>query len=411
MKGRCIIVVPVYKKVLNPFEIISLRQLLNVLGQYPMSFIAPQSLVINYGELSYGRAIERFSDRYFTGTSGYSDLLTSVEFYQRFENFEYMLVYQLDAFVFSDRLLDFCAIGVDYIGAPLPQWWWTGSGIYGNGIAVVGNGGFSLRRVKSCLQVVNQKKRILWKRTDAEALCKDEDKFFGVCTTIPFLNFRSADTGTAMSFSIEFDVAGAYNWVKKGYLPFGCHGWFNSEFDFWRPFIEQYGYIFAEFDLQEYTQSVMSERIYRDALNHLLLWMKQERLTEVGVPPMLVNKTVAVWGAGDVGRRIVRLLNNLGVKDYVVLSKNPVAEIPTLYPSYKLLSEQDYFYIVASTKFETEMCRALLHAYRKHEKDFVTASEMETELVRYICPYNWDNYGLLGWGCGDGSVCCSRGDL
>ena len=398
---RCIIVVPVYKQELNPFEIISLRQLNNVLGHYPISFIAPQSLVINYGELSSGCAVERFPDRYFTGTAGYSDLLTSVEFYQRFENFEYMLIHQLDAFVFSDKLLDFCATGVDYIGAPLPQWWWTGSGIYGNGIAVVGNGGFSLRKVKSCLQVVSQKRRILWKRTDAEALCKDEDKFFGLCSTIPFLNFRSADISTAMSFSIEFDVAGSYNRVKEGHLPFGCHGWFNSEFDFWRPFIKQYGYTFAECDIQEYTQSMMSERIYRDALNHLLLWMNQERLVEVRVPPILAKRTVAVWGAGDVGRRIIRLLDYLGVKNYIVLSKNPVAGMPTLYPSHKILADQDYFFILASTKFETEMCKALVCAYRQHEKDFATALEIETELVRHICPDNWQDYGLLEWRAGE----------
>jgi hypothetical protein len=42
----------------------------------------------------------------------------SEEFYQAFTDFEFMLIYQLDAFVFRDELADWCRSGYEYIGAP-----------------------------------------------------------------------------------------------------------------------------------------------------------------------------------------------------------------------------------------------------------------------------------------------------
>ena len=84
-------------------------------------------------------------------------------FYQRFRRFEYILIYQLDAFVFSDRLEEFCRLGYDYIGAPWP----LGDGnkhneelvVEGNHFLTVGNGGFSLRRVQACIDA-------LWKNIE-----------------------------------------------------------------------------------------------------------------------------------------------------------------------------------------------------------------------------------------------------
>ncbi len=38
-------------------------------------------------------------------------------FYKQFLNYEYILIYQLDAFVFKDEL-NYCSQGIDYVGAP-----------------------------------------------------------------------------------------------------------------------------------------------------------------------------------------------------------------------------------------------------------------------------------------------------
>ena len=103
-----IIVVPIYRPELRETERMSLLQLQRVLGDYPRVFLAPASLSFDFGALGY-----------FDGLSGYSCLMLSDEFYARFADYQYVLIYQLDAFVFQDTLRAFCALGYDYIGAPV----------------------------------------------------------------------------------------------------------------------------------------------------------------------------------------------------------------------------------------------------------------------------------------------------
>lgn len=59
-----------------------------------------------------------FPDTYFKGIAGYNRLMMSPEFYETFAQWEYILIYQTDAWVFSDRLSEWCSKGYDYIGAP-----------------------------------------------------------------------------------------------------------------------------------------------------------------------------------------------------------------------------------------------------------------------------------------------------
>jgi hypothetical protein len=63
-------------------------------------------------------SIESFPDENFRDISCYNRMLLNDEFYARFAEYEYALIHQLDAFVFSDRLLEWCKLGYDYIGAP-----------------------------------------------------------------------------------------------------------------------------------------------------------------------------------------------------------------------------------------------------------------------------------------------------
>lgn len=107
MKKVCI-VVPVYKQHLNPFEKISLQQLLRILGKYPIYLVYPDTVEIVYEELSgweYG--VYQCDKRYFQNTATYSELMLSPFFYEHFSAYQYMLVYQLDCFVFYDSLSGF----------------------------------------------------------------------------------------------------------------------------------------------------------------------------------------------------------------------------------------------------------------------------------------------------------------
>lgn len=79
--------------------------------------------------------------------------MLSVNFYRSFKEYEFMLIYQLDSYVFRDELLDWCEKDYDYIGAPVHNF------ILDNfsqriDIATL-NGGFSLRKINSALRVLS----------------------------------------------------------------------------------------------------------------------------------------------------------------------------------------------------------------------------------------------------------------
>jgi len=165
-KERCIIVVPVYKSSPSKAELASFNQLLKILGSHKICLITHKDLdVSTYLRQADGHHItlqfEYFDKSCFEGVKGYNRLCLSKDFYARFSAFEYMLIYQLDAWVFSDQLDTWCDKGYDYIGAPYSlvktnfdigfSYHWLGTR----------NGGFSLRKISYCLKLTSLKHRYL----------------------------------------------------------------------------------------------------------------------------------------------------------------------------------------------------------------------------------------------------------
>lgn len=220
------VLIPVYRNELNWSEQISLQQCKRILNRYPVILIAPQTMKMENKELS-GLPVERFSQAFFDGISGYNRLMLSKEFYQRFERYEYILIYQLDAFVFSDQLQHFCKLGYDYIGAP-----WLHGQRHITGLErrylYVGNGGFSLRKVSAFLGILNEE--------TVKGIAAPEDVFWASCKGL-----KVAPVETAVSFAFEAQVRKSFEWNRES-LPFGCHAWLNYDFGFLRPYIQKYGY-------------------------------------------------------------------------------------------------------------------------------------------------------------------------
>jgi hypothetical protein len=107
--------------------------------------------------------VVRFDPDFFRNTTTYSALLISAGFYAAFASYDFILIHQLDVFVFRDELADWCARGYDYIGAPWFDVDWFGEvrdawppATRDN---VVGNGGFSLRRCASASCLRNARRR------------------------------------------------------------------------------------------------------------------------------------------------------------------------------------------------------------------------------------------------------------
>ncbi|MBP5515592.1 MAG: hypothetical protein J6X86_01460 [Bacteroidales bacterium] len=179
-------------------------------------------------------------------------------FYQRFAEYEYMLVYQLDAWVFRDELDDWCNKGYDYIGAP-----WIEKDENGNiELAGVGNGGFSLRRIQHFIDVLSHRgpvrsgkqlhlkpsiKNKVYKffyslgyQNNLSYYKKDEtifeDIFLSIFLADTKLRALTPDAETACHFA--FEQAPSYLYSKTKQLPFGCHAWQKYEYDsFWKEHI------------------------------------------------------------------------------------------------------------------------------------------------------------------------------
>jgi len=298
------IVIPIYKKVLSREEEISLFQALRVLGRYDIYFVCPQSLIYEYKPDSIRKV--RFDDKWFTGMRAYSELMLQKEFYQAFTDYEYLLLYQLDAFVFSDQLLEFCNQGYDYIGAP----WIHGIAFYqGSGVEnilhYVGNGGFSLRRIPAFLRWL--------KAADLSGHSKvvNEDVLIAAYGP-PVLKIPPAQE--ALRFAFDLDPRSSFE-RNNGSLPFGCHAWRRIDLEFWRPHIEKYGY-----NLEDIRDSGLYEKYnlrYRLEEERNVLLRKlcdKERI----IPLMRkmtkdYTKKLFIWGTGLWGRFTGQIFSGFGI--------------------------------------------------------------------------------------------------
>ena len=305
--NNCIIVIPIYKVNVSINELASIRQCCSVLNRYKIVFIAPNTLKFGewYNEFSHVDII-RFEDLYFSSVETYNDLCLQKIFYETFKEkgYEYLLVYQMDAFVFEDRLQEFIEMNYDYIGAP----WIEGKVVYGkNGYKVlkVGNGGLSLRNINGCLKAIGL-------RNELDILGNiPEDMFFSYCENE---HFSVAPVEVALQFSFEKSVSECYELNHKN-LPFGCHAWERYDFDFWDKIIEKYRKIERPTDFcgghEDYYECI------DDDFNRKLLKLFDSkdgvRIFKEKVKRFKGKNKLFVFGCGYYGHFFSPLFNNCGI--------------------------------------------------------------------------------------------------
>jgi len=265
---RVCVVVPVYRSELTPTERISLTQCRRVLGHHPFRFVAPDDLQLPYRIT--GEVVERFPSEFFSGVEAYNRLMLSDQFYERFGDFDFILIHQLDAFVFRDELLEWCRRGFDYVGAPwfidspvtLSPWlrfgqWMTRLRGLRQADGTVpwimvefagGNGGLSLRRVSAMRRALAlDSQRVETYRRGGRPPLRNEDVYFTVEANHGRIRpvVRVAPFPVALQFSMESDPETAFQ--LSGYLlPFGCHAWDRFQPEFWRPHISACGYSLSD---------------------------------------------------------------------------------------------------------------------------------------------------------------------
>ncbi|WP_026525943.1 DUF5672 family protein [Butyrivibrio sp. MB2005] len=314
MEKQVIIIVPVYKQP-DAFEIIAIKQLFRILGNYSICFVIPENMEFNLDNSISGMhkyMIESFDAGYFESKESYSRLCLTGELYGRFSDYEYLLIYQSDVFVFDDRLGEFVGYGYDYIGAPQdksPYNWYADWDAYH-----VGNGGLSLRRIAKFIEIIEQKEKIL-SRVSVEKrdqFLRCEDLFWGYCGYCEDIDFKVPSVEEAAEFALHDDSCDVYRFIHDNGLPFGIHKWYIGDYNFWKDVIAEYGY-----EVPTCESFAPVDSVYRYEKDRLDDWFDNLDGSDT---ELLINcvlgsyNQIVVWGLGKIGRKVLDILISLGAR-------------------------------------------------------------------------------------------------
>jgi hypothetical protein len=249
----CIVVFPLYGTP-SEIELAFLENGLNLTQGFKQVIVAPEGLIIDQ---SFGLLekleVKRFAKHYFDGIRGYNQLLLSKVFYRAFALYDYLLIHQADVYLFKNELSFWCEKGYDYIGAPwfrpnlLNQSKWKQTlhnikfffkknKVYASRHNKVGNGGLTLRKVSSSIEILEQiDPGLLKKYTDMDGDGYNEDIFWSL-EAPQVMPFQIPTWEEALHFAIEFNPTVAYQY-NNAQLPFGCHAPMKHAPEFWKAFI------------------------------------------------------------------------------------------------------------------------------------------------------------------------------
>ncbi len=231
-----VVVIPIYKREITNTERAALRNCARILSRYELVFAHPRELDLSiYQELAPQAQFTPFPKSYFSSIAGYNKLLVNDFFYRMFSGFQYLLIFQLDAWVFKDSLLEWSRKGYDYIGAPWieePKPDKTSALIPFTKLCVnrVGNGGLSLRKVSSHLRIASLLRPIF------RFYNYNEDVLWSIFVPMVFRSYRKPSVHEALHFAFEYRPEECYKRIG-GQLPFGCHAWEQTGRDFWNKHI------------------------------------------------------------------------------------------------------------------------------------------------------------------------------
>lgn len=240
---KCAITVPVYKAELSRNEITSLLRL-KELFEDDVYFVGPDNLSLNkYKEFWPSLKFISFPSFHFYSIDSYNKFMLSDVFYKYFSSdYDWMLIHQLDAFLFHNDLEYFMKLDFDYYGAP----WLEGQvlsrfirnpyllKIFGKKVHV-GNGGLSLRKIQPILDLIKKEKYAIqnWKF--------NEDGFFAYFGSNKNAHFRVCPLNVACAFSSEKDAEAVFH-LNNEKLPMGCHAFEKYEVGFYKEQFAILGY-------------------------------------------------------------------------------------------------------------------------------------------------------------------------
>ena len=202
--NRCCIVIPSYREKLEGNDKLSFDRCIEIFGKNrPIKVVIPDNISTDFYD-SYGSLIEiiRVDGKNMESVDSYSNMLCNKDFWKLFTDFEYILIYQTDCWIFEDKLDYFIDMGYDWYGAPWPFW-----------NNQVGNGGLSLRNVSKMIEIVNSY------TYDDKIYLKNEDTWF---CKIHGDKMNICPYEIAVNFSLEKVSVNLLGKIKT--KPMGFHG-------------------------------------------------------------------------------------------------------------------------------------------------------------------------------------------
>lgn len=368
------IAIPIYKEKLNDTEIISLKRINSCFKNEKIFFIAPENLKFDFSRWLSNYQVLRYSDNFFKNRRSYSQLLLSIAFYESFKEYEYLLICQLDVFVFSNRLNEFCNLNYDYIGAPM----------YFPFGANVGNGGVSLRKITSCIRMLKMRDKIYLNNPWQISLEMMEDQFFSYCGIRQGLNFKVPDVEVAGRFAIDacFEIK---NQKNEKNVPFAIHK-FNFASSSWKKRISSLGFKLpkvATSEVQTFKRGVeqmqlcfWEYKLYQSPNLH-----KLKQIFKMVFP----LNNVSIWGLGTSGNRCQNLFNLVGTRISCVYdnaftyTKMTDGVLYTNFQQFGLIKSLPI--LITTVDYEDEISGELIDLGLKKNQDFFLFSEIEEKVL------------------------------
>ena len=253
-----------YKKELTSEEIISLKSCISKLKNHNLFFLGPDNIdLTEYKKNAPDVNFHLVPPIFFKGAINYSRYLLSENLYKDFKDFDFILIYQLDCFIFRDELDFWASKDYDFVGSPLFENFEENENFQFLG---VGNGGLSIRNVKNIYKLLNS-----WeKQTPYLGIVKSKYlagiqyklglvfyKFISSLTGYKYhrplnsiLNNHNDDIILGLFYSKELgilktptpleasrfstEIHSEYLYEKNNRsLPMGCHAWQKYEPEFW----------------------------------------------------------------------------------------------------------------------------------------------------------------------------------
>ena len=208
INNDCCIVIPIYNITPSYFEDISILNVIDLYrDKYDIVFIHPNKLNID----SYKKYDLSFIE--YTKWNGkinsYNNMCLSLDFYELFSNYNYILLSQTDSLILNDYLDDWMSKNYDYIGAPEIYNILNRYDLNFNHYNF--NGGFSLRKVNSFIKAIKYLKTLNISNTFYED---------GIYSLLPNNILSKCPLNTAKYFAVS-------HYISNNNIP----NYYNENFD------------------------------------------------------------------------------------------------------------------------------------------------------------------------------------